>query len=91
MLRTSFSPLKEAHRTRATSRVQVMPDWTDVNCKRWVMQVERDTGNTVRTFASEQDARMGAFLFTGVGDFLCGITWVRATDLPAPSDNEKAA
>ncbi len=91
MLRTSFSPFREIQRSRAVSRVQVMPDWTDTTRKRWVMQVECDTTSMVRTFASEQDARMGAFLFTGVGDFLCGITWVRATDLPALPDAEKAA
>ena len=91
MLRTSFSPSLDVQRPRATSRVQVMPDWTDAGRKRWVMQVEHESGSTVRSFASEQDARMGAFLFTGVGDFLCGITWIRATDLPALPDTDKAA
>jgi hypothetical protein len=91
MLRTGTRPYRNYQRSRATSRVQVMPDWTDASRKRWVMQVERDSGSTVRMFASEQDARMGAFVFTGVGDFLCGITWIRATDLPALPDTEKAA
>ena len=49
------------------------------------MQVERDCHDTIQTFASEQDAAMAAFLFTGVGDPLCGITWIRATGLPALS------
>jgi hypothetical protein len=91
MLRTSFIPFRELQRSGAVSRVQVMPDWTDTARKRWVMQVERDGASMVRTFSSEQDARMGAFLFTGVGDFLCGITWVRATDLPTLLDTDKAA
>jgi hypothetical protein len=31
-------------------------------------------------YESEQEARLRAFLATGVGDFLAGVTWVR---LPA--------
>jgi len=91
MLRTGSRLYRDPQLSRATSRVQVMPDWTDASRKRWVMQVQRDSDNVVRTFASEQDARMGAFLFTGVGDFLCGITWIRATDLPVLTDADKAA
>ena len=58
------------------TRVSIVPDWTDPSRKRWQVLVALANHLEAKTCASEQDARMSAFILTGVGDFLSWLTWV---------------
>jgi hypothetical protein len=60
--------------------VQIVPDWADPERRRWLLSLRAGARTVTRGCENEQDARMRAFLATGVGDFLAGVTWVR---LPA--------
>jgi hypothetical protein len=60
--------------------VQIVPDWADPERRRWLLTLRARARTVTQGYESEQEARLRAFLATGVGDFLAGVTWVR---LPA--------
>lgn len=57
--------------------VQILPDWADPERRRWLLSLRARARTVTQGFENEQEARLRAFLATGVGDFLAGVTWVR--------------
>jgi hypothetical protein len=65
--------------------VQIVPDWADPERRRWLLSLRAGTRTVTQGYENEQEARLRAFLATGVGDFLAGVTWVRLPALrPGP-------
>ncbi len=57
--------------------VQIQPDWADPKRRRWLLKRQARARTEIETFETEQEARLRAFMATGIGDFLAGVTWVR--------------
>ncbi len=57
--------------------VQIVPDWADPTHRRWLLSLRGRNRMETKRYESEQEARLRAFMATGVGDFLSGVTWVR--------------
>ncbi|MHB2165766.1 hypothetical protein [Alsobacter sp. R-9] len=69
--------LSPANTNDEIAMVQIMPDWNDPSGRRWLLSNGSEGRTVVTPCADEQDARLRAFMATGVGDFLAGVTWVR--------------